>query len=184
MLLARTSLDTAAFGVVYERHATSLLGWLESQTRDRQVALELTAETFAVALCHAGRFRDPGDGSARAWLFGIAKNLLRTYLRRARIESRARQRLGMLDQTSFVSDEAQIANRVDAQRRAGELQDALRSLPESQRVAVELRVIGELPYEEIAAATGSTSATARLHVSRGLARLSRLVNGRPSGGST
>jgi RNA polymerase sigma factor (sigma-70 family) len=180
-LLQRTARDGDAFGVFYARHAEGLLGWLERETRDRQVALELTAEAFAQALRGADRFTDPGDGNARPWLFGIARNLLKMYLRTARIEGAARRKLGILEETThFAADDSGPLDRVDAERRAGELGRALRALPDVQRVAVELRVIDELSYGEIAARLDCTSATARLRVSRGLARLRSRVPGGPA----
>jgi RNA polymerase sigma-70 factor (ECF subfamily) len=148
------------------------------------VALELTAETFALALQTARRFRDPGDGSARPWLFGIARNLVRMYQRTARVERAARRRLGILDETTrFSADESAHVDRIDAGRRGGELRRALDSLPEAQRVAIELRVVDELSYAEIAMRQGCTDVTARLRVSRGLARVRDRLRHRPTGGA-
>jgi RNA polymerase sigma factor (sigma-70 family) len=178
-LLRRTASDGDAFGVFYRRHAVGLLDWLEREARDRQVALELTAEAFAQALRVAHRFADPGDGNARPWLFGIARNLLRMYLRSARIETAARRRLGIFEETSrFSHEQSDGIDRMDAARTGAGLQRALGALPEAQRRAVELRVIDELSYGEIAARLDCTDAAARLRVSRGLARLrTRLPGG-------
>ncbi len=64
------------------------------RTRDPELAADLAAETFAVALVAARKYR--GDGApASAWLVGIARNTLFASLRRSRVEDRARRRLGM-----------------------------------------------------------------------------------------
>jgi len=54
------------------------------------------------------------------------------------------------------------------------LAEALETLPEHEREAVELRVVDELPYPDVAARLGVRPAAARLRVSRALRRLSAL----------
>src|ERR671929_148812 len=70
-------------------------GWFLRHPSSEPAVLALTAETFAAAWCAARRFRDEAGGSAAPWLFGIARNLLRQYHKHNRIETAARQRLGM-----------------------------------------------------------------------------------------
>jgi RNA polymerase sigma-70 factor (ECF subfamily) len=54
------------------------------------------------------------------------------------------------------------------------LTDALETLPDRERAALELRVLDELPYADVAARLGVRPAAARLRVSRALRRLSAL----------
>ena len=174
--------DGQAFELLYARHASSLLRWLERASDDRQVALELTAETFAIVLERPDRFTDPGDGDARAWIFGIARNLLRMFWRSARIESAARRRLGILEETSrFSLDEGRVVDRIDAGRQRTALHRALATLPAGQRAAIELRIVDELSYADIANRLGCPDAVARLRVSRGLACLRRQLGALRSG---
>jgi DNA-directed RNA polymerase specialized sigma24 family protein len=72
-LLARAVRERAAFAVFYERHERDVLGFFGAVTRRPESAADLTAETFAAALDGVARF-DPERGSARMWLFGIARN--------------------------------------------------------------------------------------------------------------
>ena len=138
-------------------------------------ASELTAETFAQAALSLKRFRAPAHGSAAPWLFGIAKNVLKRYYERERIESRARERLGM----PIRSYEDEPADRMDEQARAdgmrASLHTALEALPRSQRDALQLRVLDELPYETIAARLRCSEVAARLRVMRALAALTRAL---------
>jgi RNA polymerase sigma-70 factor (ECF subfamily) len=53
--------------------------------------------------------------------------------------------------------------------------DALRRLPERQRVAVTLRYLQDLPYGEISGVTGWPEGTAKTLVRRGLLRLRKLM---------
>jgi RNA polymerase sigma factor (sigma-70 family) len=183
-LLRRVTRDGEAFTVLYARHAPNILRWLQRASTDRQVALELTAETFAVVLEKPREFVDRGSGDAGGWIFGIARNLLRTYWRAARIERAARQRLGILEETSqFSIDDTTVLDRIDAGLHRTALHDALSTLPTAQREAIELRVIDELPYADIAVRLGCADAVARLRVSRGLALLRHRLTLLPSGGA-
>ena len=52
-----------------------------------------------------------------------------------------------------------------------DVEAALATLPEAQRIAVELRVLSDRPYDEVAEALDCTPTAARIRVSRGLARM-------------
>lgn len=155
--------DIGAFDAFYRRHAQAVSGWFRLRaTSDEQAVLDLTAETFAQALLHLDRFRGDGDDAGAAWLFGIARNLARQHHRRGRVEKKARERLAIPSRS--VTDD--LAGGDDPRVRA-----ALSGLPLGQRRAVELRVVDQLGYDEIAQAMGCSEQSARLRVSRGLRRL-------------
>ena len=94
-LLAAARTDPQAFREFYDRYAVWVRSWFQRQTRSETAALDLTAETFAQAWRSVKRFRDEADGSGAPWLFGIARNLLRQYHKHNRIETAARDRLGL-----------------------------------------------------------------------------------------
>jgi RNA polymerase sigma-70 factor (ECF subfamily) len=156
--------EPAAFAELYRRHAPSIHRWL-----DRRVpwaAADLTAETFAQAWLSRGRFRDDRDGSAFPWLLGIAANVLRESARRDRVETRARERLGLpLD---LADDLDAVDDRLSP--RPG-LREAVSALPRHERDAVALRVLADLPFPEVARRLDIRPAAARLRVSRALRRL-------------
>ena len=60
--------DTEAFGMFYDRHARTLLGYFQRRTGDPQVAADLTAETFASAIVAQERYV-PTGAPALAWLY-------------------------------------------------------------------------------------------------------------------
>src|SRR5688572_21512535 len=93
-LLAASSDDPAAFGLLYDRHVVAILRYLHRRTDSAETAADLCAETFAAAFVHRRRFRDTGAW-ARPWLYGIARNQLGHYLRRQRVSDRYRRRLGV-----------------------------------------------------------------------------------------
>jgi RNA polymerase sigma factor (sigma-70 family) len=167
--------DPDAFGELYLRHSPSLYRWLRARAPEH-VAAELTAESFAQAALGLKRFRDEADGSAAPWLFGIAKNLLRRFHEAEHVESRARKRLGM-PVRSYELDVDELGRRADAAALEPKLASAVGSLPAGQREALELRVVEEHGYRDVAASLGVSEVAARLRVMRALNSLSRLLKG-------
>jgi RNA polymerase sigma-70 factor (ECF subfamily) len=176
-LLAVARTDPLAFREFYDRYATWVHSWFQRQTGSDTAALDLTAETFAQAWHASRRFRDMAEGSGAPWLFGIARNLLRQYHKHNRIESAARERLGMPTAWAECEDYDAVDERMVAISLTPVLRHAVRALPSEQRKALELRVVQQLEYEEVAGALGCTQNAARLRVSRALRALGLKLRG-------
>ncbi len=157
--------DPAAFGELYARHVAAVHDW--HARRVTPAAADLTAETFARAWLARRRFRDRRDGSAIPWLLGIARNVLRDSIRRDRIATRARERLGLPLDLSTEGGYAQVEERLSPRRSLA----CLAHLPEHERRALELRVVEGLPYAAVAETLEIKPAAARLRVSHALRRL-------------
>jgi RNA polymerase sigma-70 factor (ECF subfamily) len=179
-LIVRAREDPEALAELYLRYRDRLYGWFRLRLPEA-AASELTAELFAQVALGLKRFRDEADGSAAPWLFGIARNLLRRYYERGRIEEAGRRRLG-LPIRSYEQDFEAVDERIRASEAHHELESALDSLPRTQRDALELRIVGELPYQEVAAALGCSETAARIRVMRALNKLGGLLEAAgPSG---
>jgi RNA polymerase sigma factor (sigma-70 family) len=167
-LLRRTPRDAEAFGVFYDRFERDVLAFFWRATRRADLAADLAAEVFAAALASATRF-DPALGSARAWLFGIARHELADTWERGRVEDRARRRLGI--EPLDLSDEA--IERIEQLGDSGQggVLGLLDELPEDQRLAVTGRVVEERDYAELARTLSCSPSVARQRVSRGLRAL-------------
>src|SRR5262245_25578517 len=61
--------DPEAFCAFYRRYARPVYAWLVQRVENAETANELTAETFAQALCSVKRFRGESEGAAVGWLF-------------------------------------------------------------------------------------------------------------------
>lgn len=74
-----------------------------------------------------------------------------------------------------------VEERAEHAETTGQLAALLARLPDTQRTAVVLRHVVDLPLDEIAEVLGCPVGTAKSHVSRGLARLRALIdeNGGP-----
>src|SRR5690349_20134942 len=86
--------DADAFAALYDREARTVLVFIARRTLDPEVALDLTAETFAQAFRGRRRFRGTTEMEERAYLFTIAKRQIALYLRRGTVERRALEALG------------------------------------------------------------------------------------------
>ncbi len=176
-LLHAARTDPQAFREFYDRYAAWVRAWFQRHTGEESAALDLTAETFAQAWFALPRFKDLADGSGAPWLFGIARNLLRQYHKHNRIETAARMRLGLPVDVSGTEDYDAVDERVAAGALRDELQHAVQSLPADQRAALDLRVVQQLPYEEVAGLLGCSINAARLRVSRALRALTQQLGG-------
>jgi RNA polymerase sigma-70 factor (ECF subfamily) len=163
--------DPEAFGMFYDRHVRSLLGFFARRTRDPEVAADLTAETFASAIVARRRYA-ASDAPAVAWLFTIARRRLADYHRRGVVEERARRSLAM-ERRPLSSEDADMILLL-AEDVAVHLLDGL---PADQRAAVAGRVVDERGYPELADELRLPEATIRQRVSRGLAALRRTAGG-------
>ena len=170
-LLLAARQDPQAFREFYDRYAVWMRAWFQRQTGSESAALDLTAETFAQAWRSVKRFRDQADGSGAPWLFGIARNLLRQYFKHHRIETAARARLGLPLAFAESDEYDRVDDRLAASTIAPELQSAVGALPDEQQRALELRIVQQLSYDEVAGRLGCSQNAARLRVSRALRTL-------------
>lgn len=171
---APRGLDVATFLEVYDKHAEGLLRFFARRTLVPEVAADLTAETFAEAFASRGQF-DPCRGEPGAWLYAIARHELGSYLRRLRVERRARDRLHLPDRTPEPEDCDRIEALIDFAAVGYNVRAALQDLPSEQREAVISRIIDELSYDEVAERLGCSEQAARARVSRGLRTLARAL---------
>lgn len=136
-----------------------------------QAAEDAAQEAFIAAYRAVPRFR---GGRFRAWLLRIAANASYDELRRRR--SRPQVPLDTPADDERPSAELPASDEPPEQRAerlelARYLQGGLASLPPDQRLAVILRDVQGLAYEEVAEATGASLGTVKSRISRGRAAM-------------
>lgn len=168
----RNSADQpAAFAVFYEVFFERILVYLTRRVFDPDVALDLTAESFAQAYLSRGRFRGSVPAEAEAWIYRIAQRKLARYFRRRTVERRAMNRLQIEAPQLDAERRCRIEELAELDGLRSALHSALTQVSPAQREAVRLRALEELPYAEIATRLEITEQAARARVSRGLKRL-------------
>jgi RNA polymerase sigma factor (sigma-70 family) len=170
---SRGDLDIAE---LYERHRRELLLFFVRRTADAEVALDLWAETFAQAVVSRKRYRGGSDAEAAGWLYAIARRQLAHYYRRGSAERRALDRLNVERPPADELVEAELVREAGLSELRRELAGALDTLSEDTRRALELRVVRELPFSDVARQLAITEPTARARVSRGLRALGHLLD--------
>src|SRR6185295_15397589 len=156
--------DASAHETLFRRWQVPLRRHLTRMLDDPAAADDLVVETFLRLHRHRDRWRD--GTPLRPWLFTIARNLARNWLR-------ARRLWGWLPLTSVREDPAvppaadyEIRHRVAA---------AFAALPRAQREACSLRLLGELPVNEIARVTHVPVGTVKSRLFHGLQQLRVLL---------
>ncbi len=162
--------DHDAFRVIFNRYSKPIASFINELVDDRDLAEELTQETFVRAYKNLKHLRD--DAKLSTWLFGIGKNVAREALRtRARttgdneIESTA----------LFTSNSACPTETLISKELQCAIRKALNSLDEDHRLVFVLKVFRQCRYDEIAEITGFSIAKVKTDLHRARAELRKLV---------
>jgi RNA polymerase sigma factor (sigma-70 family) len=169
-------LTDAALAALYARHARSVLAFLTRRTFDAEVALDLLGETFAQAVINRRSFRGRDEGTAKAWLFGIARNQLKQYFKRGAVERRGLERLRLEPPAAPAEELAEVAELARLEQLCHVLHAELSRLSSEHQLAIRLRIVEELPYPQIAAQLGISEQAVRARVSRGLRALGKALD--------
>lgn len=164
--------EEQAFADLYKRYQAAIYRFARQMTGDASLAEEVTQEVF-LTLMREGKSFDPGRGSLRPWLYGIARNCVRRCLKRERLyvglesEEREENAADLLPDPGAPEDGlAGLGDRETVER----VRRAVLSLPASYREAVIICELHELGYAEAARILGCPLGTvrSRLHRAREL----------------
>ena len=159
----------ADFERLYRANVDAVMAYFARRSRDPHVVADLTADTFVAVIASFGAF-DPRKGTARAWMFGIARRVYASYCEAHSQEQHRLQRLA--GRRDLDQDEVEeLLGRIDAERAGREVVAALASLPERDRAVIELVDLAGLRPKEAAAALGLPPGVVRMRLMRTRARL-------------
>lgn len=143
------------FETVFDRYFAEVHGYV-ARRLGVDIADDVSSETFLIAYRTRDRF-DPVRGDRRAWLYGIAGNLMR---RHRRTEVRAYRALTRLDvPDAVIGHEEATTARVSAQELREPLARALAGLSVGDRDVLLLIALAELTYDQAAEALGISYGT-------------------------
>ena len=162
--------DRRAFAVLVERHHVTLASLVRQRAGARAPVEDILQDTFARALTHLPGFR--ARSSFLTWTATIALNLTTDWIRKERRRARLAPRADVDGDAVPGRDAGDPLERREETARA---RAALDTLPVTLRIAVTLRVVEELTYEEVAARLAAPVPRVRTWVSRGLSRLRRTL---------
>lgn len=148
--------DRAAFACLYTRYASAVHAVLLAHAPIED-ASDLVQEVFLLALRSIARLEDPA--CIGAWLFTIARN-------RAKDAHRSRPRVVELREEVEPAVEMKAASEDEDEART--VLRTIRSLPESYRETLVLRLVEGLTGPQIAQRTGLTHGSVRINLHRGM----------------
>jgi RNA polymerase sigma-70 factor, ECF subfamily len=176
-LMARAALDdTRAFTELVRRYQTRVIHLVSRLLNDREVSEDIAQEVFVRVHLHRKNYRTGSKFST--WLFTIAANLAKNEMRRRK----RRRNWTSLDEMQETLKDAslQFADRktnreddLEHEQLSGVVGEAIAALPDRYRIALVLRDIEGLAYEEIGLALKIPGGTVRSRINRARLMLKR-----------
>jgi RNA polymerase sigma-70 factor (ECF subfamily) len=166
--------DTAAFEVVYERHATAAFSLAYRMTGTRNVAEDVVQEAF-LSLWRSGARYDRTRGSVRTWVLGIVHNRAIDALRRAMVHDRRRASDEGIEERLAARELTEIEAARNAEAR--EVHAALKALPDEQCKVIELAYFGGFSHSEIADLLDTPIGTVKGRMRLGLEKMRGQLGG-------
>jgi len=158
--------DRRAFGELVRRHSSTVRALLRRMGAQPSLADDIAQDAFILAYERCTEFR--GEGTFAAWVKRIAARL---YLKRREKEARYVSEDSAEDQVSSIDPLGRF-----------DLDAALQTLSEAERLCVSLGHGAGMTHPEIAAALNLPLGTVKSHVKRGLDKLRQILN--PGAGET
>ena len=144
--------DSRAFETLVDRHQGALIGFFFTNTRDRQLAEDLTQETLLRVYDQSWDYLP--IGKFQGWMYRIARNLLIDTVRRRSHDALVKAVRGSGDESCTLAGLAAeiIPADVAADQRelAGLVDELLQQLPEDQRLTFTLHHFTGLSLGEVA----------------------------------
>ncbi|MCY2968342.1 MAG: sigma-70 family RNA polymerase sigma factor [Planctomycetota bacterium] len=172
--------DSQAFPDLVERHQQSLINFFYANTRDRQLAEDLTQETLLKVFDQSWDYIP--SGRFRGWMFRVARNLLIDTVRRRNHDALVKAVQGRTDETSVLAGLAEDVITAEDQADVNELASVvgklLQTLPEEQRLTFTLHHQSELSLPEVARILQTSVATTKSRLRLAREKLREKLRGR------
>ncbi len=159
--------DGRAWTRLYQDHFGGLYSDVLYLVHDPSMAEEVTQEAFAAALVSLSRF--DGARPFRAWLRGVAHNLVRQHWRKSSRRERAYRKITVADPAA--SDLHALERQHLDERRADVLQEVLETLSPSYREVFILRDVQGLSVDDVAERLQISPGNVRVRANRARARI-------------
>jgi RNA polymerase sigma-70 factor, ECF subfamily len=160
--------DKKAFDILVRKYQHKIIQLISRYIKDPSEALDVAQESFIKAYRALPRFR--GDSAFYTWLYRIAINTAKNYLV-ARSRKLADYEIDVADAEQFEGS-ARLRNNDTPEHLlltaeiAQTIRQAIDDLPEELRIAISLRELEGMSYEEIAQAMDCPVGTIRSRIFR------------------
>jgi RNA polymerase sigma-70 factor (ECF subfamily) len=151
----------AEFRCLYEAHRAAVHAYFTGRTGDPQSAADLMQDVFLRVWQHLEKVTELPDDRQRAWIFTVARNLSVDAHRHQHTQAGVQQALA--GEPAPPPQPASTA--VIAAERVAVVGEAIRHLPEPQRVALSMAAAGGMTSAELATVLGVAAGTVRYRLS-------------------
>jgi RNA polymerase sigma-70 factor (ECF subfamily) len=165
--------DSDSFNELVHRWERPIYALAYRQLRREEDARDVCQETFLRAYRALHGFR--GQAKFSSWLYRIALNLCRDWMRRERRTPvvQAPEDVDLMDLAASREPSELIEDRLERNDLSRAVERAMALLPEDQRTAIVLKEYHELTFQEIADLVGCPLSTVKTRLYQGLAVLRR-----------
>jgi RNA polymerase sigma-70 factor (ECF subfamily) len=161
--------DKDAVAMLYETFQPQVYCYLYYRTGDYHSAQDLTADVFVKLLRSLPSYQQRKNGSFRAWLFEIARNVTIDHFRRMTLRQHT-------DLHEEVLDHRPTPEMIAERRLSNEsLRRALRRLTHDQCDVIALRFLADMPIAEVAQVLNKSESAIKNLQLRGLAALQQIL---------
>jgi RNA polymerase sigma-70 factor (ECF subfamily) len=154
--------DGASFGVLLQKHRSSVVHFVYRLVQEQAVAEELAQEVFLRV--YRARAKYEATAKFKTWLFRIASHLALNWLRDEKYQ-RGQERLDDVPADLTVrqiSDRRpSVEQRLVYEVKMQEVRHAVAALPEKQRAAVLMHKYEEMGYNQIAKVLGCSESAVK-----------------------
>ncbi len=151
----------AEFRRLYQVHRVAVHAYFTGRAGGPQPAADLMQDVFLRVWQHLDELAPLPEDRQRAWIFTVARNLSVDAYRLQHTRAATEQALAHEPARTPPS----VSTAVLAAERAAVVGEAIRRLPETQRVTLTMTAAGDLTSTEIAAALGVPAGTVRYRLS-------------------
>lgn len=163
--------ENPAFDILLGRYRSYLKRYLLSLIADPDAADDILQDTFIKVYTSIHQYR--GEASFKSWLFVIARNSWKNYLRSHQYQTHIDQHKDVYDLD--IASEQSPENALIQQQQSKLIHVAIDALPTKQRTTLSLRINRQLPFAHIADAMQCSLSTAKANHYYGVKTVERMI---------
>jgi RNA polymerase sigma-70 factor (ECF subfamily) len=163
---ARTNYN--AFSSLYRRHYDAVFKYCVHRLFDWHLAEDITSQVFLRVVEKFHSF-EGSETKFRAWLYVMATNFINEHLRKETVHKKAQKYFSENSKNHNDSVE-------DTAAKLKSLKNAILTLKPKYQTIITLYYFEKMKYDQIAEVLGTTPATVRSQLSRGVEKLRKRMN--------
>ncbi len=160
--------DNTAFDILVKKYQNKVISLVGRYVKDPMIAQDVSQEAFIKAYRAIGNFR--GDSAFYTWIYRIAINTAKNYLvaqsRRVPNHGFDASEAEQYDSGDLLRDQTTPLDLIATEEIKKVIFDTIENLPDDLRIAITLREIEGMSYEDISAAMDCPIGTVRSRIFR------------------